>query len=224
MHRKGTKLAKCTAAAARSRSTRTATCVFLLPAMNGPTSWLKLEAAAPNLRVLATGRTAAASPAGSRGVSGLTAELEATARRAVARPLQGLCLRGGVVEKFYLPGPPGWGSPMCAISKVSRRLTSDRKKSEAKWKTKCQSQPRPSTLRRRRYNALKRPLHARASGTNHVSLTPPIPPHQPAPWRRSTSRPGWAPTGSPQAAVWAAGMAARSASATAPRRLRSGAS
>ena len=88
VHRKGTKLAKCTAAAARSRSTRTATCVFLLPAMNGPTTWLKLEAAAPNLRVLATGRTAAASPAGSRGVSGLTAELEATARRAVARPLQ----------------------------------------------------------------------------------------------------------------------------------------
>ena len=99
------KLAKCTAAAARSRSTRTATCVFLLPAMNGPTSWLKLEAAAPNLRVLATGRTAAASPAGSRGVSGLTAELEATARRAVARPLNILNEASCTWARFHLNQP-----------------------------------------------------------------------------------------------------------------------
>ena len=112
VHRKGTKLAKCTAAAARSRSTATATCVFLLPAMNGPTTWLKLEAAAPNLRVLATGRTAAASPAGSRGVSGLTAELEATARRAVARPLSSLVEVSCTWAKSFLPNPLGWGSPM----------------------------------------------------------------------------------------------------------------
>ena len=113
VHRKGTKLSKCTAAAARFQSTATATCGFLLPAMNGPTTWLKLEAAAPNLRVLATGRTAAASPAGSRGVSGLTAELEATARRAVARPLQSSDPAALPWAKFSFHPAPQAGSPIC---------------------------------------------------------------------------------------------------------------